>query len=192
MTDVVIEKMTLADFMRRYDTEGPFEFVDGEIIPLSPQVAGSARAGGRLFVLLANFVTEHKLGEVFSEAPFVLTFDKSNWVRGSRIPDIMFFSATRLAAYTAANPDWEDKPFVLVPDLVVEVVSPTDLYSDVANKVEGYLRDGVRVVWVVDRQRRTVTIWRKGEYATLTETDTLTGNDLLPGFELAIKTLFAA
>lgn len=191
MADVQVQEMTLADFMRRYAEDGPFEFVDGEIIPLSPQVSGSAMAASRLLSAFYIFLEKNKVGEVVPEAPFVLTFDKSNWVKGSRVPDIMFFRADRFAEYTANNPDWEEKPFIIVPDLVVEVVSPTDGYSEVAEKVEGYLRDGVQVVWVVDRQRRTVTIWHKGEYATLTEADTLTDRELLPGFEIIVKSLFA-
>jgi Uma2 family endonuclease len=190
MADVQVQEMTLQDFMRRYAEEGPFEFVAGEIIPLSPQVSGSAMTAGRLLSAFYKFLAEHQLGEVVSEAPFVLTFDKSNWVKGSRVPDIMFFRAERFAEYTANNSDWEEKPFILVPDLVVEVGETTDGYSEVAEKVEGYLRDGVQVVWVVDRQRGTVTIWRKGEYVTLTENEKLMDENLLPGFELIIKNLF--
>lgn len=64
----------------------------------------------------------------------------------------MFFEKNRLAAYKEQTPDREEKPFVLVPDLAIEIVSKNDRYSDINDKVMLYLADGVRLVWVIDPQ----------------------------------------
>ncbi|MBZ0289040.1 MAG: Uma2 family endonuclease, partial [Anaerolineae bacterium] len=142
MNTVQIPVISVDDFVERFANEGPFEYVDGEVIPLTPQIARSSRVGGRLFRKLADYVDEHESGEVFSETPFVLTLGNPNWVKGSRVPDIMFYSAERLKNLAEVVPDWEDKPLIGAPDFVAEVVSPTDRYTEVYAKVAGYLRDG--------------------------------------------------
>lgn len=58
-----------------------------------------------------------------------------NWVTGSRQPDVMFSTAERINAYKEANPDWKRKPYVLVPDLVVEVMSVNDDPADLTRKL---------------------------------------------------------
>jgi Uma2 family endonuclease len=130
-----------------------------------------------------------KIGIVYFDLPFVLT-DVPNWVKGSRVPDVMYFRAERFAEYTAKAPDWEDKPFVLIPDLVVEVISTNDSYSEVDEKVDRYLEDGVKMVCVVDPRRKVITVRGANSYAKLTVNDLFTGGDVIPGFELAVKAVF--
>jgi Uma2 family endonuclease len=186
--NIKIEAMPLAEFIRRYD-DAAFEWIDGEMRPVSPSVAGPNVIAKRLFRALLPF-EEAGLGEVFTEAPFVLT-DIPNWVKGSRVPDVMFYRSVRLAAYRENMPDWEDKPFVLVPDLVIEVLSPTDSYSDVTEKITRYLDDGVLLVWVVDAKPRTVVVHVPGSPPqTLHEGDTLKGGEVVPGFEMVVGRLF--
>jgi hypothetical protein len=118
--------------MRRYDAEGPFEIINGEVIPVSPSVFGSGHVAAWLHDQIVLYLAAHPdggqaIGSVFSEMPFVLPDTPSSaWVTGSRVPDLMFIRAGRLADYKAAVSDWRLKPLALVPDLVVEVISPTD------------------------------------------------------------------
>jgi Uma2 family endonuclease len=144
----------------------------------------------RLFAALLNHEQAHPAGEVFVETPFVLV-DEPGWVKGARVPDLMFFAADRLDSYRVNDPDWGDKPFVLVPDLAVEILSPTDRFSDVQNKVDGYLRDGVQLVWVVDSSRNSVTIYHGDRYSTRTGDANLTADDLLPGLSIPLSDIFA-
>jgi len=132
---------------------------------------------------------DKSLGEAYFEAAFVLTY-QSDWVTGSRVPDILFVHAERLAAYIAAHPNWEDMPLVLVPDLAVEVISTNDHYSDVDAKVDLYLDDGVETVWVVDPKQKTVTVRGRDYYKKLKVGDVLTGGNVIPGFELAVEKIF--
>ena len=189
MVEERVATMTIAEFVRLYDEEGPFEFFKGEIIELSPTVFGHNVVVKRVFLALHEHAESAQAGEAFSEMPFVLV-DKADWVTGSRTPDVMFIEAARLAAYCQENPDWRGKPLMLVPDLAVEVVSPTDRYSGIQDKVEGYLDDGVRLVWVIDPQRRSVTTYRGNQHTALSAQDTLAGGDVLPGFEIKVSDLF--
>jgi Uma2 family endonuclease len=184
--------MTLEEFMQRYSDEGPFEILEGEIVPVNPQITRSARIGFRLARNLADYVDGHNLGEVFTEAPFVIG-DTPQWVKGSRVPDIMFFSAERLVQLAKDVPDWEEKPLLIAPDLVVEIISPTDRALQVSKKVERYLTDGIQKIWLVDPEQKIVTVYTQGSklQERLTLEDSLSGEDVIPGFELPLETLFS-
>jgi Uma2 family endonuclease len=78
-----------------------------------------------------------------------------------------------------------------IPNLVVEVVSKNDSQPKVLRKVADYLQAGVQVVWVADPAKRTVTAYRPGqEPQVYTEADTLTVEDLIPGFQVLVRDLF--
>ncbi|MFN8448761.1 MAG: Uma2 family endonuclease [Anaerolineae bacterium] len=183
--------MPMNEFIRQFD-EAPFELIDGERIVIVPTVLKHGLVLKLIYSLLLGYEQAHPdVAEVFSELPFVLTYT-SDWVSGSRIPDIMAFNAERLAAYRAQTPDFEDKPFVLVADLCVEIISANDNYADVEAKVDRYLSDGVRLVWVVDPYNRTVAVYAPGsdQITRLSGDATLSGGDLLPGFALPLKDIF--
>jgi Uma2 family endonuclease len=183
--------MTLEQFMERYSDEGPFEFIEGEIVRVTPQVAQSGMAAGELLLALTLYLKSKPLGRAFSEVSFVLTHD-TDWVAGSRQPDVMFVAADKLAHLSENDPEWRRKPLVVVPDLVAEVVSPTDRHQDVARKVERYLQDGVRVVWLIDPSTQTVTVYVAGsdQLTYLRAADMLGGGEIIPGFSLRVGDLF--
>lgn len=190
MTTTLEIGMSLEAFLARYD-EQPFELIDGEYSPLSPNIPRSSRIAFRLGRLIANFVEDNQLGEVFIETPFVLIPSKK-WVKGSRVPDVMFVQADRLKTLAEADPDWETSPLPIVPDLAVEVMSPTDRFATVSKKARLYLQDGAKGVWVIDPERRAVFVFRpENEQATpLSEEDKLVAPDLFSDFELDISKLF--
>ena len=77
------------------------------------------------------------------------------------------------------------------PDLVVEVVSPSDTIREVNDKAFMWLGHGVRLVWLVYPETRTVDVYRSGRaVTTLTEDDSLDGLDVLPGFTCAVSEVF--
>ena len=138
----------------------------------------------RIGARLNNYVEAADLGEVFAaETGFVLRRDPDT----VRAPDAAFVSRGRLS---------EDEPpsgyLELAPDLVVEVVSPSDRRRDVREKAEDWLRYGVRLVWVIDPATRSATIYRSPEdFSDLLEGDTLSGEDVVPGFSCQLQELFA-
>lgn len=78
-----------------------------------------------------------------------------------------------------------------IPALVVEVLSENDRSRQLARRVQQYLRAGGRVVWLVDPQRRAVTIHRLGEPpALLGEEGTLTTEGIIPGLSYPVQRLF--
>ena len=196
VTPAVQVGMSLDDFIRLYDKEGPFEIINGERIPLMPPVAGHGYTLKIIYFALSLYVSAQKLGEVISELPFVLSY-VSSWVTGSLVPDVMYYAAERFAVYKDANPDWKDKPYILVPDLAVEVVSPNDNLGELDEKVNLYLTDGVRLVWVINPKKENVSIYTlvslqpfTKQQTTLKVGDTLSGGELIPGFEIAVASLF--
>ena len=79
----------------------------------------------------------------------------------------------------------------LAPDLVAEVVSPSDRAVEVSGKALAWLEAGVRLVWVVDPENRTVTVHRPVSASVLRSRDTPSGEDVLPGFALPLEELWA-
>jgi Uma2 family endonuclease len=171
--------MTGEDLLRMPDNGKRYELVKGELIEMSPPGGEHGQRATRIGRLLDEFVEEHDLGQVAMESGFYLTRDPDT-VRG---PDVLFVSREKL------DPDVEVYGYYeVIPDLVVEIVSPGDTFNEVIDKVDEYLAAGVRLVWVVNMKRRSVIIYPGGQ--TLTEDDTLTGGNVLPGFAVPVSRLF--
>ena len=80
----------------------------------------------------------------------------------------------------------------VVPDLAVEVLSAGNTKREMSRKCEEYFAAGVRLVWQIDLETRTAAVYTNpGEFRTLTESDTLDGEPVLPGFEFSLRELFA-
>jgi Uma2 family endonuclease len=159
MTEQVrrIEKLAIDEFVR-LAADQRIEFVDGEIMVLAPTMLPHSIVTRTLFLLLYTFVSERRLGEVFQETTFIL-IAQSSWVKGARSPDVMFYEAQRYADFFTTVSKSSTTPITIAPDLAVEVVSPTDSYSDLTEKIAQYLRDGVREVWVADPDKKTFTTY---------------------------------
>lgn len=184
--------MSLADFLEQ-STQGDFELIDGERRPKLPPVYGHSRIIRLIMRLLDAYAQQHALGEAFSETTFIMP-DRldSNWVEGSRIPDLMYFAADRIQAYLESTEDSESKPLPLVPDFVIEVISPNDKFADVMDKAQGYLRDGVRLVWVIDMQGKRAFVFEPDAETvrTLKGDALLAADEILPGFSVKLSDLF--
>jgi Uma2 family endonuclease len=182
--------MPMAAFIREGD-QRPFEFIDGIKIYMHATTAGHNDVAKRIYDALLRYEDATGRGEVRQEMTYALT-DDPNWVTGSRIPDVAFILAERIAQYRASTPDWREKPLLLVPDLVVEIVSPNDSYSEIDKKVDLYLADGVQMIVIVDPQRKKIRIHYPNAKTpiSLTLDDTLEGGDLLPDFRLPLRDIF--
>lgn len=181
--------MSMDEFLRRSATEGEFEILGEEIVHRMSTTSTRSRIIKRFLRLFLPF-EDKNLGEVFSETTFVLE-DIPDWVRGSRIPDVMWIGREKLDAFYAIVPQATQKPFVLLPDLVIEVLSPNDKYSDITSKVDLYLRDGVKLIWVVDFDAQTVVVHEAGKpLLILRGTDVLTAGEILPDFSTSVAELF--
>ena len=136
-----------------------------------------------LATLLDRFVRDGNLGLITGEQGTIRLFPGL-----VRIPDVAFTSWNRLP-----NRRVPEAPIPhLAPDLAVEILSGGNTASEMARKRLEYFAAGVRLVWEVDPDSRTVVVFNAPESMTmLTATDVLDGGDVLPGFTLPLAQLFA-
>lgn len=188
MTTAAKIRLNLPDFIQQFESQ-PFELINGEMIPMSPSALGSSFLANKL----ARWIHQQAetLGETLVEVTFVLT-EGQTWVTGSRVPDVIFIKAEKFAAYKQAHPDWQSRPMMLVPDLAVEVMSPSDTFARTRDKAELYLKDGVSLVWVIDPERKVIYSYdaQNPRGTPLTEGDILTARELIPPLEIDIRSLF--
>jgi len=182
--------MPLDEFIRRGD-EAPFELIDGEIVPKMPTVSGHSRLVKRMFLAFLPF-EQQGLGEVLSETTYIL-LERPDWVKGSRIPDVMWVSADKLAQFWQTIPDADKKPYVLVPDIVLEVVSATDKPADLQARIARYRGDGVPLLWVITPETREIAVYvhTSDQPIHLSGDAMLSGGSILAGFTLSLQAVFA-
>ncbi len=131
---------------------------------------------------LSSHVIAHDLGQVFGDGQnyFLSSTDEF-------IPDVSFVSKQR---YPTLPDEFHD-----APDLAVEVLSPSNTHDEMMYKIRSYLRYGSRLVWVVHPQRKIVDVHRLDSAGNLVTQQldingTLDGEDVLPGFTLAVRDIF--
>ena len=167
--------MTLAEFLEN-DIEG-YEYVKEKLVPKSPATRAHSKISVKVIRYLDRYVDENQLGEVHVEATFRVG------ERGLK-PDVAFVSSTHLDGD-------ENKGFPIPPDLAIEVISPTDVLSHIVEKAFAYLNAGTRLVWILEPQSQTVTVYRsERDIAMFTYEDTLTGEDVVTGFTCPVSQLF--
>jgi Uma2 family endonuclease len=176
--------LTAEEFMRLPDPPDGArqELIEGRVVTMPPPKGIHGVVCNRLGRLLGNHVDAHGLGWVASNDAGVILEREPDTVRG---PDLAYYSKERVPVLPTGY-------FEVPPDLAVEVLSPDDAASRINSKVRHYLAHGVRLVWVVDPEERTVTVYRSREQIRiLEETGMLGGEDVLPGFECPVRELFA-
>jgi Uma2 family endonuclease len=160
-----------------------YELVDGQLVERHMGNKASWVAFN-LAMLLHEFVNKRKLGWVFcGDTGFRLDPNRPNTVRK---PDVAFVKFGRLEGEEPS--DAYDR---LAPDLAVESISPNDTVRELEEKLEEYLGSGVRLVWVINSELRTIKALRPdGSIVQLKNGDTLSGEDVLPGFRCKVSDLF--
>jgi len=162
---------------------GPYELVEGRIVSMSPTGHKHARYESNFDEHLKAFVRQHNLGYVMVGEVGIYTRRNPDTVRGA---DVAFISHERYAQQK------KETGFLdVAPELVVEILSPDDRWSDITQKLREYFSIGVKLVWVADPATRTVYAYRSlTDVREFPETATLTGDDVLPGFSVPVAALF--
>jgi len=161
---------------------GPCELVEGRIVKLSPTKITHGDYEFQLAKFIGNFVDEHNLGRVMVGEVGVYTGRNPDTVRGA---DILFISYERLAQVTPGG--FMD----VAPELIIEIMSPSDRWSEVRKKIKEYLDIGVTAVLIVEPDEQTIALYRSPtDIQEFTPSDTLTLEDILPGFSLPLNQLF--
>ncbi len=185
MTTETSAKLMTADELLRLGKDVRGELIQGVFCEMTPGGEGHGKYGANLLIEVGSFVRRRRLGTMFNaETGFWLE-------RGPdtvRAPDLAFTSAERLPL-DAHHRGYSQ----VVPDLAVEVRSPNDSRPEVHDKARMWLSHGVRLVWVVHPDTRTVDVHRADEpVATLGDDAALDGHDVLPGFACPVSAIFDA
>ena len=167
-------------FIQRPENEGRrFELIDGEIVEKMPTQLHAFIAN--LFnAVLYIYFQSNPIGWAFSELRIKLPNDDLN----DTIPDI----SVVLKAGREFNPN---EPLTFMPDLAIEIKSPTDSLIKMRKKANYYLENGSKIVWLVDTQRRKVEVYTVDDTEILGSNDVLEGGDLLPNFKLPVSDLWS-
>jgi Uma2 family endonuclease len=159
------------------------ELVRGEVVTMCRPGFRHGYIQGRVYRKLDDYATGHRFGRVTTESGLI-TERGPDTVRG---PDVSVWSFARLPA------DQEPVGYPSVAaDLCVEIISPSDRPAKVHEKMVEYLARGVRMVWIVDPDERSVRVHRTPDDPdVLGESATVDGGDVLPGFTCRVADLFA-
>ncbi|MGI8550549.1 MAG: Uma2 family endonuclease [Dehalococcoidia bacterium] len=178
-------QLGLDQFLVQPETEPASEYACGEVNQKPMPTNAHAILQTYLAVLLFQFLVRTGLGGVRTEWRCI--FGPAGRERAV-VPDLVVVSKERLP-----KGDARDTPYLrAAPDLAIEILSPGQPTRPFVDKITFFLRHGVRLVWIVDPLTESVLVLSPGEdNLTLTIDDQLDGNDVLPGFSVAVRDLFA-
>ena len=184
MSATLTKPMTADELLVMPDDGNRYELVGGELLMAPPPGSEHGEVTMNLAAPLFQHVKKNRLGVVYAaETGFRLESDPDT----VRAPDIAFVrqevidKTGRITGYRVG-----------APDLVAEVLSPSDTFGKVEAKVKQWLETGARMVWVVSPKLKTITVYRSlSDIVTLTEKDTLDGGDVVPGFQINVADVFA-
>jgi len=183
--DGATKRMTPEEFLRFMETaQADFELVNGQLVEkalsdISELVAQNFNTE------LVLWSTPRNAGRSFVEANFRCFPHDPDQIRR---PDVAFISADRIASYR-----WGQSTLTIAPDLVAEVLSPNEKTFETDNKLQDYLRAGVRRVLVLNPNLRVVRVHRAlgSMHEIAGDTSELTDEEILPGFRCPLWKLFA-
>ena len=151
---------------------------------MTPAGGAHGAIAGTIFAAVNAFVEAQTLGVCFPDNTGFALPGLTDTVRS---PDMAFVRASALPQGGIGS-GW----IVAAPDLVVEVVSRSETPEELEGKLRDYRAAGTALIWVIDPDRRTVRVLAAGQpEAILTQSDELTGGQVLPGFSLRVARLFA-
>jgi Uma2 family endonuclease len=173
---------TTLEQLARMPEDGLRHEIDaGELLVMTRPNFRHGAIQANLIGILREYVRRNKLGKVLSESGFILGRDPEI-LRG---PDVAFVRTERLADIP------EDGWGELGPDLVIEIVSPSDTARQMDRKVRQYLAAGTRAVWLVYPDTKSVHVFEPGGAVRIVEFDgAVSSPSALAGFELPVRDIF--
>ncbi len=170
-TDVTVDEL------EKLALDFPAELYDGKVVYKMPNFVHGVIQGNIVYEI-NRYLRANPIGLVGDNANYRLWPERAT---ASRAPDVSFVLKDRL-------PPNLQRYLPIVPDLAVEILSPGNNFEDVMEKVDEYLTQGAKLVWVVISRRREVLVCTaQSKYIVK---DKLTAPELLPGFELSVQDIF--
>ena len=166
------------------DGDAKYELLDGVRVELPPMSAANTVLAGRLARRMSNFADPAGVGEAHQDVLIKLPLPLDR----NRRPDVAFVPYSRWPRERAVP---QGNAWEVLPDLCVEVVSPTDRAAEVREKVAEYFRAGVRLVWVLYPGQQLADVYETADRVrALGPAGALDGGPVLPGFTLPLAELF--
>ncbi len=171
-TDITVEEL------ERLSLPATAELYDGRVVfkmasPLHAEIQSN------IIIQLGNYLEQRPIGALWTDAHFKLWPERED---RARVPDVSFVVTERLPQDMLHYP-------AMAPDLAVEILSPTDNFFAVMDKVDEYLQQGSKIVWLVIPQKEEVLVCTaEGKHSVR---DILTAPELLPGLQISLKKVFA-
>jgi Uma2 family endonuclease len=184
MVTIVAPKFTYKDLQEMPDDGKRYQLIDGELYVTPSPNRAHQRAVGNLHILLRERIEKAGLGEVYL-APFDVVFDQMDVVQ----PDLLVVGIERLAIITEANVGG-------IPDIAIEVLSPSNKRFDREKKLQLYRRVGVPELWYFDPADRSAEVFHADAEGRCVLTAKLSGNDAIastafPGLSVTLDEVFA-
>ncbi|MEI6235480.1 MAG: Uma2 family endonuclease [Planctomycetota bacterium] len=179
------DRLVTGEELLNHPEWGNCELIRGKVVQVCRPNFEHGVLAAEITFHLRTWSGAKKLGYVASNDSGVFIDHDPDTVRG---PDVYFIRGERRPIGRAS------KGFLdTAPDLCVEIVSPHDKSSELSDKIAQFLAMGVSLIWVIDPKKRTAQVIRQnGTTALIASNGMLTGENILPGFELPLKDLFAA
>jgi Uma2 family endonuclease len=181
-TSTVKEKLLTGDQALALGIDQPFDLVNGRIIYMDYTGDAHGIIESEISRHLGNFNVTRRLGWVLAGEVGVYTRFEPDTVRGV---DVVFISRQRLTSPSG-------KALQVAPELVVEIISPTDRWSELRSKIAEYFAIGVERVWIVEPEKKQLLVYRTPtEFSQFTQQESVRGEGILEGFTLSLSELFA-
>lgn len=172
--------LTLEEFLALSDTDITYELVDGEAIPKMAPKRFHSRLTLALSSILDNWSGDR--GEVGIEWALTLKRNEKDWCP---VPDLLYISDSRLGDIPIL-----DEACPVPPELVIEIISPEQSFSDLSEKAVDYLNAGVDQVWLVDSKAKKITIFYPDAPPQTKKDDDSLEDIILPNLKLTPRQIF--
>jgi Uma2 family endonuclease len=183
MVNINEKKLTLEEFFALKNDNITYELIEGEAIPkMSPK-----RFHSRVTLVLSLILNQwnqaqEKPGEIGIEWAISLTKNGQNWCP---VPDLLYISNDRLK-----NVPFADEACIYPPELVIEIISPNQSFSDLSEKAIDYLNNGIERVWIIDNSVKKVTIFYPNCPPKIKKNNDNLADEILPNLTITPQEIF--